>query len=102
MGAVNAGVFRAAQLDAEQRGDPAPFKMWLATEDSRTRPTHRTADRQRTLLSEPFIVGGARLMFPGDPTGPADEVIQCRCTMLPIVLGDELDWTDRGYRPTEE
>ena len=102
MGAVNAGVFRAAQLDAEQRGDPAPFKMWLATEDSRTRPTHRAADKQRTLLSEPFIVGGARLMFPGDPTGPADEVIQCRCTMLPIVLGDELDWTDRQFNPTEE
>lgn len=77
MGAVNAGVFRGAQVDAERRGDLAPFKMWLSTIDDRTRPTHVAADKQRTLLSEPFVVGGANLLFPGDPTGPADEVINC-------------------------
>lgn len=93
--AVNAGVFRAAELDAQQRGDVAPFKQWLSTEDSRTRPTHVDADMQRTLLREPFIVGGARLLFPGDPRGPAQEVINCRCTMLPVVLGETIDWTDR-------
>lgn len=95
MGAVNAGVFRAAELDAEQRGDPAPFKQWISTEDTRTRPTHREADKQRTLLRSPFIVGGAQLMFPGDPRGPANEVINCRCTILPVVLGETIDWTDR-------
>lgn len=95
IGAVNAGVFRSAQMDAEERGDVAPFKVWLATDDKRTRETHKEADRQRTLLSEPFQVGGAQLLFPGDPTGPAAEVIQCRCSLLPIVLGEELDWTDR-------
>ena len=98
MGAVNAGIFRAAVLDAEDRGDPAPFKVWLATMDTRTRPTHRAADQQQTLLTSPFVVGGAELMFPGDPRGPAAEVIQCRCTMLPIVLGETIDWTRRGYR----
>jgi hypothetical protein len=95
MGAVNAGIFRGAQLEAEARGDVAPFKQWLATEDNRTRPTHRAADQQRTLLSEPFVVGGARLLFPGDPRGPAGEVINCRCSMLPVVLGEVLDWTSR-------
>lgn len=95
MGAVNAGIFRSAELEAVQRGDPAPFKVWLATEDSRTRPTHAAADQQRTLLSSPFVVGGAQLMFPGDPRGPAAEVINCRCTTLPIVLGETIDWTDR-------
>ena len=95
LGAVNAGAFRAAELDAEQRGDVAPMKQWLSTEDNRTRPTHVAADKQRTFLREPFIVGGARLLFPGDPTGPANEVINCRCTMLPVVLGETIDWTDR-------
>ena len=95
MGAVNAGAFAGALRDAEQRGDPAPFKTWLATEDTRTRPTHREADGQRTLLREPFRVGGAPLLFPGDPRGPAQEVINCRCTFLPVTLGEELDWTDR-------
>lgn len=96
--AVNAGIFRSAVLDAEERGDPAPFKVWLSTEDSRTRPTHAEADRQRTLMSEPFRVGGSALLFPGDPRGPANEVINCRCSMLPVVLGETLDWTDRQSR----
>lgn len=95
IGATNAGVYRAAVLDAEQRGDPAPFKVWISTDDTRTRPTHVAADQQRTLLSEPFRVGGAQLLFPGDPRGPAQEVINCRCTTLPIVLGETIDWTDR-------
>lgn len=95
IGAVNAGVYRAAVLDAEQRGDPAPFKQWISTADKRTRPTHVAADKQRTLMSEPFTVGGARLLFPGDPRGPAAEVINCRCSILPVILGEEIDWTSR-------
>lgn len=95
IGAVNAGVFRGAQLDAEQRGDLAPFKQWISTDDKRTRPSHVEADQQRTLLSEPFRVGGSPLLFPGDPRGPAIEVINCRCSILPIVLGETIDWTSR-------
>lgn len=95
IGAVNAGVFRSAELEAEQRGDPAPFKVWISTEDQRTRPSHMEADQQRTLMREPFRVGGARLLFPGDPRGPGSEVINCRCSMLPVVLGETIDWTER-------
>ena len=95
LAAVNAAVYAGAIRDAEARGDPAPFKVWLATEDTRTRPTHTKADGQRTLLTSPFVVGGAQLKFPGDPRGPAQEVIMCRCSLLPIVLGETLDWTDR-------
>ena len=101
MGAVNAGALRSAQLEAQARGDVAPFKMWISTDDARTRPTHKAADQQRTLLFEPFRVGGSALMFPGDPNGPAAEVINCRCTLLPIVLGETIDWTDRQFRGTE-
>lgn len=93
--AVNAGVYRGAVLDAEQRGDVAPAKVWISTDDKRTRPTHVAADGQRTLLGSPFRVGGAPLLFPGDPRGPAAEVINCRCSLLPVVLGETIDWTDR-------
>lgn len=95
LAAVNAGAFAGAVRDAAARGDPAPFKVWLATEDTRTRPTHTEADGQRTLLQSPFTVGGAQLQYPGDPRGPAQEVINCRCTFLPVTLGETLDWTDR-------
>lgn len=95
IGAVNAGIYRGAVLEAQERGDLAPAKMWIATADDRTRPTHTAADKQRTLLESPFVVGGAQLLFPGDPRGPAQEVINCRCSLLPVVLGETIDWTDR-------
>ncbi len=54
-------------------------KEWQATEDPRTRPTHHEADAQVVAFSEPFTVGGFSLAFPGDPTGPPQEIISCRC-----------------------
>lgn len=98
MAAVNGGAYRSAVLEAQARGDVAPFKVWLSTDDTRTRPTHVDADGQRTLLTEPFRVGGSALLYPGDPRGAAREVINCRCSLLPVVLGEILDWTNRGYR----
>lgn len=55
-------------------------KEWGSTEDARTRETHVEADGQRREMSQPFDVGDSKLMFPGDPKGAAEEVIQCRCT----------------------
>jgi hypothetical protein len=57
-------------------------KRWVATRDSRTRPTHIRADGQVRPLVEPFDVGGRSLQIPGDPSGPAREIINCRCTMI--------------------
>lgn len=76
-GAVQAGAYFGALAAAQERGDFAPRKVWIATVDKRTRATHKAADRQSTLLAEPFRVGGAQLMFPGDPRGSAQEVINC-------------------------
>lgn len=61
-------------------------REWLATmvgpSARRTRMTHREADGQVVGMAEPFLVGGAPLLFPGDPSGPPEETIQCRCTLL--------------------
>ena len=57
-------------------------KEWGATEDERTRLTHKFADHQTTEMDEPFIVGGFFMMYPGDPVGPPKEVINCRCVAL--------------------
>ncbi len=61
--------------------DPTMIKEWLATPDQRTRETHHQADGQRRYIGERFQVGDAFLDFPGDPTGPPGEIIQCRCSM---------------------
>lgn len=54
-------------------------KTWVAEEDERTRPTHRRADGQTVRATTAFRVGKARLQYPGDPSGPPEEVINCRC-----------------------
>lgn len=97
IGAYNAGTF-AGFLDHAGAAGGSWEKLWLATEDERTRPTHRTADGQRVPLSEPFRVGQAALMFPGDPSGPPEEVIQCRCTPLLVRPGEQVDYSNRQYR----
>lgn len=56
------------------------WKQWLATDDSRTRPTHNEADNQERPLDQPFDVGGAAMMHPHDPAGPAKENVNCRCS----------------------
>ena len=58
---------------------------WLSTNDSRVRDDHAEADGQVVGVDEPFNVGGESLMYPGDPAGSADETINCRCTILPVI-----------------
>jgi hypothetical protein len=57
------------------------LKTWSAILDKVTRPTHVEADDQTVPKDDPFIVGGAQLMFPGDTSlgAPLDEIINCRC-----------------------
>lgn len=79
--AYNGGAYAA--LVAESNVSGIAFnKRWFATDDDRTRPTHDVADGQVRGLYEPFTVGGVPMMFPGDPTAPPRETVNCRCTLL--------------------
>lgn len=98
IGALNAGRMEAFLAMAEQEPDVSFETVWLSTSDARTRETHRLADGQRVPLGKPFIVGGFELMFPGDPTGPPQEVIQCRCVPLLVEQGETVDMSNRQYR----
>lgn len=62
-------------------------REWITVEDARVRPSHIRANGQRRKIGDPFVVGGARLERPGDPRGPAEEVINCRCVLAPVVEG---------------
>lgn len=54
-------------------------KQWDSTLDGATRPTHQAVDGEIRELDEKF---SNNLMFPGDPSGAAAEVINCRCALL--------------------
>lgn len=80
-GAANFGANEAAR----ETGLPLK-KEWLASADERTRQDHADASGQTVGMDEPFDVGGSQLMFPGDPDGPPEQVIQCRCGVGYIVV----------------
>lgn len=54
-------------------------KEWISAADERTREDHSAADGQTVHIHEPFSVGGESLAFPGDPSGSAEMIINCRC-----------------------
>ena len=60
-------------------------KEWIASFDDRTRSSHSEAGASDPVdYNQPFMVGGSFMMFPGDPAGPAAEVINCRCSVAPF------------------
>ena len=60
-------------------------KEWIASFDDRTRSTHSEAGASEPIpFNEAFMVGGSSMMYPGDPSGPSSEVINCRCSVAPF------------------
>ena len=57
-------------------------RIWGTNLDGRERATHHAMNGQRRGLRVPFqSPSGARLMYPGDNTAPAEEIINCRCVV---------------------
>lgn len=86
---VVVGAFEAGTLEAWRGAGLVTGKQWVSARDGRVRQTHDTRLNPSLLqpipLEQPFTVGGALLLYPGDPEGPAKEIINCRCTMAPVV-----------------
>lgn len=55
------------------------LKQWDSALENRTRPTHRVVDGEIRELDKPFSNG---LQCPGDSSGGAAEVVNCRCALL--------------------
>ena len=56
-------------------------KKWVARMDKRTRDTHAELNGTIIGLQERFSNG---LLYPGDPSGPAKEIINCRCVLIAV------------------
>lgn len=68
-------------------------KQWIATQDGRTRHTHRQIDGEIVPLNETFSNG---CEFPADPMGLPAETYNCRCRIVPAVDGKGID-TESTY-----
>lgn len=77
--AVTTAAVEGARNMVYEQAPEIYVKQWNSSHDARVRPTHVKADNQQREPQKPFTVGGAKLMFPCDPSGPPQEVINCRC-----------------------
>lgn len=57
-------------------------KEWVAVEDDRTREDHQDVNGEEIEMHERFQVGEDQLAYPGDPTGSAGQIINCRCVLV--------------------
>lgn len=67
-----------------QDGGEVGAREWSAAFRN-TRASHAAAHAQVVGMDETFSVGGSALMYPGDPAGPAAEIINCECDELPVL-----------------
>jgi len=63
-------------------------KEWMAESGPRTRESHADANGQTVPLDSPFMVGGYAMDRPHDPSAPAEEVVNCRCSVGFLYPGD--------------
>ncbi|WP_077920404.1 phage minor head protein [Spirosoma sp. 209] len=77
---------RAASVGAEMGASATNLilnKVWIATNDARTRASHRAMLRSKPVPKDGvFIVGGKAMRYPGDPAGGPAQVCRCRCSVV--------------------
>ena len=62
-------------------------REWIATNDGRTRHSHRLLDGQIAEVDKPFKSELGDIMYPGDPEADPSNVYNCRCTIAAKVMG---------------
>ncbi len=80
-----APAYNFATQEAWKQSGVVTAKQWLSAKDDAVRDSHEGADGQEVPLSASFSVGGESLRYPGDPNGSGENIINCRCTMVPVV-----------------
>lgn len=98
------GAQNAGRMDSYVAATKMGIEMereWVSALDARTRPEHAEADGQVVGVDEPFIVGGEKLMFPGDRSGSGWNIYNCRCTQIAKVKGVDTSDAKRRARDPE-
>jgi len=79
----------ASQAAADQAG--VEFKQWIHSGlPKEPREDHLEIDGLIVPADQPYPVGDPPLMFPHDPDGSAEDVINCGCISIPATKDDYL------------
>lgn len=81
-GCENAG--RVQGMERAEEWGVHTRKKWLCTHDSRTRDSHLAMDGE-TVDPDGVFSNGCE--YPGDPGGPAEQIYNCRCSLITVVDG---------------
>ena len=77
--AVNAGRYEGMKQARVEK------KSWLASNLANSRPSHQQAGQDYEAgipIDDHFIVGGEKMLHPGDPSASPGNVINCKCTTI--------------------
>lgn len=87
-----ATVTNSIMMENYKRSDNVEKKEWLSSRDRAVRGSnagdkydHLSADGQVVDKNGYFTVSGEQLDRPGDPSGSAGNIINCRCVALPVL-----------------
>lgn len=75
----------AAVNGAQVYAHPSSRKTWHTMQDDRVRDLHQPMHGVTVAAGEAFDVGGFPLQYPGQPVGPPEAWINCRCTLTAAV-----------------
>lgn len=78
--ALNHGALETAK-ETQIRRQEEITKTWITILDGNCRDDHCNAHGQPRKIDELFSVGGTMMSRPHDPSAPAEQVVNCRCTM---------------------
>lgn len=78
--ALNHGALETAK-ETQIRSQEEILKTWITILDGNCRDDHCNAHGQTRNIDDLFAVGGSMMTRPHDPTAPAAQVINCRCTL---------------------
>lgn len=74
---------------------------WVTMEDEDVRALHVPLNGVQVPLGERFTVGESELLYPGEPIGPPEVWINCRCLARPVV-GEEMSAQTFAVDPDED
>lgn len=84
-----------ARINALAEHHPGLMKRWKHIPVARVpRISHLLANNQDRKPGEPFLVEGEELQYPRDPSGSAENTINCHCLVQPHLSDDMLKPTD--------
>jgi hypothetical protein len=94
---INASTFAAA---GAEEGEFVLLE-WVTMEDEDVRDLHRPLNGVQVPLGDRFQVGESELRYPGEPIGPPEVWINCRCLARPVV-GEEMTAQTLAVEPDDD